>query len=810
MKLRIVLLLIVVSINYICSAQFTNGTTGLIDGKFGGEFKTERLIYNGGQLEQKIISITTFNTDIKFRTYHSSFENYIQNSNKNSLKGTNIDDMLATVAEGNNFQAPMQPGQNAMFGPKPPLFDLFVSTRVESYALDPCGSGQLKLVSTCTSSGNWPMAQCTLFLLREGLAGDGFRLGFSFGAPIKQFGGGMTGEASILGQDETDPSKCVFHDDRCDASLPGYTIADRVTSTTDLTRSGRAFYTRKDISGPSETFAEFHYLNLDSAGFYELLRKPEQSRKLNFKGSYSQTSKADGQLLEQYTEQGTVSIVFGALDKKLEISAVNEEEYHKFLPIPVNEKGFKKLELKAAIDIKKNVKEDTLDFVLKEVSHYPGMATNYPSEKKAKTDADVFFAPQAEQPDNILVIDSFHVKTRDLCKEASVVIWTNDYAAYAELEAKALIQNIKGKSKYSSDLSLAIPEDIDHNKIADFWEDHVEMHETDIKQDIDKFPEGQKNSGDGLTLFEEYRGFYTKAEIPSSHSKLITTSDHVRTDPNHKDIFILDETKIYQGLVTLNDPFKLNWHFVDSTQMKIEFKAADLIWLSNKQGSVYLNGLLNKKGQRSINYNSPVLYKKGEQFGLHMIFNPSLDTSTAGAANMDLSTKYGNYQTNFIGIQNLAVFKLFITRNFKKPNGLNEFLQGESIAVFTDAEIEKVINNQFYVTFHHEVGHSLGINHHLIGEVICKNPPNAFLGPVTMNKANSREYGDECYEKLFNFGVRNCIMRYSFNEPHYDVKTRECLNEQKIFCKKGQNYVDPQGKQQDSDDCWGQIYINSN
>lgn len=74
-----------------------------------------------------------------------------------------------------------------------------------------------------------------------------------------------------------------------------------------------------------------------------------------------------------------------------------------------------------------------------------------------------------------------------------------------------------------------VPPDVDGDHIADAWEKEKGIGATGADADDDAQPEGDGRSGDGLTVYEEYRGF-------------MEAGKHIRTDPMTKDLFFADHT----------------------------------------------------------------------------------------------------------------------------------------------------------------------------------------------------------------------------------------------------------------------------
>ena len=118
--------------------------------------------------------------------------------------------------------------------------------------------------------------------------------------------------------------------------------------------------------------------------------------------------------------------------------------------------------------------------------------------------------------------------------EAVITISCFDWGAYARLKATAVLDDAKAtkipahlesdKSKFE----LTIPKDKNGNKIADAWEDRKDVSGQPGNDDSETDPAGDDHPGDGLTLYEEYRGFMENGE-------------HIFGDPKKKDLFICNK-----------------------------------------------------------------------------------------------------------------------------------------------------------------------------------------------------------------------------------------------------------------------------
>jgi hypothetical protein len=216
----------------------------------------------------------------------------------------------------------------------------------------------------------------------------------------------------------------------------------------------------------------------------------------------------------------------------------------------------------------------------RETSRFPGYATN------ANID-DVFFVKPEhnlghlrgsyanDDPDVIFDAEHFGggewarrdraiVETRTAQGGAVVTMTTMDYGAVGKLRAFAKPEDCNAGWQPATMLvggqardGLSIPLDEDDNLMADALEQY---HFLDSDADDDAEPKGNGMPGDGLTAFEEYRGFVvrgaacyvpppppptdpdepTPEPIPDDPASMPPGSldEHERTNPTRKDLFV--------------------------------------------------------------------------------------------------------------------------------------------------------------------------------------------------------------------------------------------------------------------------------
>ena len=183
-------------------------------------------------------------------------------------------------------------------------------------------------------------------------------------------------------------------------------------------------------------------------------------------------------------------------------------------------------------------------FQLLDVSKEPGVALNFPEASKAKDDYDVHFIAELNLPTDIMSPDRLTLETKG-GTQALAAILPFDWGAYATLKVTAYMQNgdtITGYlSGHSEIIEIPIPRRNSNSNIADKWKQDKGVASLNDNDDNENEPMGDGHTGDGFTLYEEYRGFYEKGK-------------HIFGDPERKDLFI------YTKLEKLNPGYNFLKH----------------------------------------------------------------------------------------------------------------------------------------------------------------------------------------------------------------------------------------------------------
>lgn len=233
------------------------------------------------------------------------------------------------------------------------------------------------------------------------------------------------------------------------------------------------------------------------------------------------------------------------------IASENEKITGDLFPIKVvlRKKGGGELKFKAQRFI----------YYLRKTSREKGICMNWPPKPEADTPFDLQFEPSYNK--DLVVVDQKGQAAQQSVERATqgeVVVSCFDYGANGEFEAIAELENgqtVNGIVKGTKDQRyLKLPARKDGSLIASSFLKGL----GDLKDDDDSEndPVGDSFKGDGLTLYEEYRGF-------------MDGDDWIPGDPKKKDVFVLNQMR---GLPQALRGIKL---FEKATGLKVHKRLKD-------------------------------------------------------------------------------------------------------------------------------------------------------------------------------------------------------------------------------------------
>ena len=192
----------------------------------------------------------------------------------------------------------------------------------------------------------------------------------------------------------------------------------------------------------------------------------------------------------------------------------------------------------ARLDIESEKPVEEIIFDLYDISTEIGRCLNDkdPDYFKTPADADMIFDPSVNYGYEITGTGypDWFVASGDGSAPRQIVIQARDFGGFAKLKARVRIEDTwyDAVCEGWGNPYIKIPYDMNDNNIADKWEEDNSVTGLAPDWDEDDEPSGQAANGDGITLYEEYRGFY---ELMADLSK-----QHIRTNPKKKELFVID------------------------------------------------------------------------------------------------------------------------------------------------------------------------------------------------------------------------------------------------------------------------------
>jgi hypothetical protein len=250
-----------------------------------------------------------------------------------------------------------------------------------------------------------------------------------------------------------------------------------------------------------------------------------------------------------------------------------------------------------------------ITFELTDVSQEPGVCINWPPNPAAD-DNDLKF--DTKDDTNLTYSGDLKAETKQDCTEVKCRINCYDFGAYGTLrvtgEVRGKSVDVVYKDAPGRD-SLLLPKRTLPSRIADAWKAQVGMmgapddddSETIPPGDVKELPAGVKElvQGDGLTLYEEYRGaLVSDKERRSRPERLLRKK-------GHKKLFVCNELKAKPDLPVSANVIKA---VSDGIELFGTLTGIDIFL-------VIPSALKN----RVINFNSTAEHRKCEQHAVRII-----------------------------------------------------------------------------------------------------------------------------------------------------------------------------------------------
>lgn len=266
-------------------------------------------------------------------------------------------------------------------------------------------------------------------------------------------------------------------------------------------------------------------------------------------------------------------------------------------------------------------------FELLDTSKEPGLCLNAPAKDEATSDYDLqFFKSKGIEPTH----QKQRYETEDFTAASSAIVVCYDYGAAAKVKVTAITEageEIPAHLEGRPDVAwLTLPQDDNGNRVADSWEKTEEVWGKASAPNWDEAdePNDHEANGDGISLYEKYRGF----KFGGEHERLMARKKYV---------FIYDP----DALVHLN---------LDSV---MSFALASKVRVRFVEGTEWAGPGTAGAKKRIVNFNTSGFGHAVDQHGLHVRlvngktptlaqdFQDMWKAKYGSELNRDISTFYG-------------------------------------------------------------------------------------------------------------------------------------------------------------------------
>lgn len=429
------------------------------------------------------------------------------------------------------------------------------------------------------------------------------------------------------------------------------------------------------------------------------------------------------------------------------------------------------------IECNYNVKE--IEWDVYEISREQGRCLNDKDPAFYKTTPDPDLGVHPEDNPGYEISDlggSFKLVGRSGANR-TIYIRAKDYAAFGRVSATIKVRDryFNAVSGEPGGVSVTIPYDINENKIADHWEETNGVFGTPVDSDNDNLPNNQLRNGDGMTIFDEYRGFYKLA----AEGGFV----HMRMDPNKKELFIIDRDLLLS---------EYTWE--RASGIPVYHLNEQLVFGSLSGGAIDVNNEF-----RRVNFcrNS----SGGDKYAVNLMKMDGIDDpyNLCGDDNDTLYTGCSNVGPPRLAnitmvfpdriISFFTAVRIVLQRKYDADPGAENYRYGtlnidrgtmlEYLGVLNDSrKFDMIVDFLILQNAVHEVGHACGVNHHASiysGDLYC---PMRYMDRL---------------EELFVFDI---FCREIFSLLHNNDDAGIVIAENRWhFCESGDN-------------CWSQINVN--
>ncbi len=373
--------------------------------------------------------------------------------------------------------------------------------------------------------------------------------------------------------------------------------------------------------------------------------------------------------------------------KKQEVSCTLEQIGRDWLPL--GDWQSNTVNVAARLDEAQDLNEGKFRFTLFEVTQEPGYALNAGDGDELDLE---FEAGQPGFGEPAPTGDGWQIETTESLAEAAAVVRASDYGAWGKLKAEVNANGLAWLPCQTADGEdyITIPLDKDGDRVADYWEEQHGVSGQNQNADKDNQPADQHSNGDGFSLYEEYRGIEDE------------NRQHQRLNPTQKELFVRDE----DGLAASSP-------FADVSGLRLIY-IGDNGWTGPGDWGTNVD-----PAKRVVNFNSSGFGHIVDQHALDVVLEaynilwPQTD-EPADRSTFLFGASYGSSLASPGTSNRVAVFVDEIMMSTWQT--VQDEMDYSDEVHWSREEIEALVNHQIMDTTVHEMGHAVGLHHHVPSE----------------------------------------------------------------------------------------------
>jgi hypothetical protein len=233
---------------------------------------------------------------------------------------------------------------------------------------------------------------------------------------------------------------------------------------------------------------------------------------------------------------------------KMIIEPNDSKAYDEWAPIPASDDpqvqkvygDTDRLSFTATIKAKEQGRQPppgTIDFYLRDVSHNTGKCGNDPRSGGGDSGSPPVGLRFAKSQPSVIVdaADPTHAYTANLVTSATVIVEATDAGAYGKLYAESQELGLAAVYERTNQVFVPVPRDDDDNHVAYAWEKAQGINGKHLAANSDDEDQPYPNhKGDGLSLYDQYRGFVMRLDDGKGNP----IKRHQRINVKSKNVFV--------------------------------------------------------------------------------------------------------------------------------------------------------------------------------------------------------------------------------------------------------------------------------